>query len=230
MRTLENLANIPHLFDADLNMKVSQHMFNLQFARYTQDSSEGHFVPKTEREEPCLVVPQPTQKLHEDLVPRQEISDSGNKSQNPPLSPRTEQAPRAPPELSQLEKILKLIQGEASESKDILKSMNRLLTLIQSGQLAIGGMDKYYHVFKNPVNRQGIAATEYGLEPLRFGYYQDGFRFRIAAKQDDLVADYLKFFGVGNHLIKGDDKPRLIDGKRDEAERLLLKELGVSRL
>ncbi|CUA74786.1 hypothetical protein RSOLAG22IIIB_11477 [Rhizoctonia solani] len=42
-RTLENLANSP-FFDSTLSVKLSQHVFNIQFARYIQDSNQGCFI------------------------------------------------------------------------------------------------------------------------------------------------------------------------------------------
>lgn len=41
------------------------------------------------------------------------------------------------------------------------------------------------------------------------------------------MARYLKFFDKGADLIHGGEEPRLIDGKRDEAEQLLLAESGL---
>ncbi|CAE6512432.1 unnamed protein product, partial [Rhizoctonia solani] len=189
VRTLEHLAHTPRLFDAHLNMKISQHMFNLQFAQHIHDSSEGRLVSETESEESRPMEPLPTKGLRSEmwvdsslLVPvvyvlRQQVGPA----------PEVERLSETLSGLAQLGGIMKSLQEATIESKDVLKNMDRMLTLIQRNQLTIGGMDKYYHLYKDPVNRQGKAATRYC------------------------------------------NKPKLIDGKKGEAEQLILKELGVSR-
>ncbi|KAJ1305744.1 hypothetical protein OPQ81_010476 [Rhizoctonia solani] len=230
LQTLEHLAHTPHLFDANLNMELSQHMFNLQFARYMHDSSEGRFVSASEAEPQTHPLDlRPTQNVGNGFTAPHIVPDLQGDERNLESTSNVEQPDKAPSELTQLGETMKAVQDATSESKDILKNMDRVLTLIQRNQLTIGGMDKYYHLYKDPVNRQGKAATECSLEPIRFGYYQDGYKFRILINDEDLFADYLKFFGVGDHLIKEGDKPKLINGKKGEAEKLILKELGVSR-
>ncbi|KAG8712815.1 hypothetical protein FRC08_014068 [Ceratobasidium sp. 394] len=44
LRLSENMANVPSMFDADLSMKLSQHLFNIQFGERGVEAS-----PKTER-------------------------------------------------------------------------------------------------------------------------------------------------------------------------------------
>ncbi|KAG9075853.1 hypothetical protein FS749_012435 [Ceratobasidium sp. UAMH 11750] len=41
LRLSENMANIPSMFDADLNMKLSQHLFDIQFERYLRQAAYG---------------------------------------------------------------------------------------------------------------------------------------------------------------------------------------------
>ncbi|KDN39291.1 hypothetical protein RSAG8_08926, partial [Rhizoctonia solani AG-8 WAC10335] len=47
VRVAESLVTSP-LFNHDLSMQLSQHLFNLQFARYIQDSTLGRFASKPE--------------------------------------------------------------------------------------------------------------------------------------------------------------------------------------
>ncbi|CAE7148509.1 unnamed protein product [Rhizoctonia solani] len=222
LRGLENLSNSPHLFDPDLSMRLSQHMFNLQFARYMRDSSEGNFVSETQLE------------ALNPVAPREEP-----KPGCPGLRGEERNVPQAPSELTPLRETMKEIhevmrdiqetmrstKDTATESKDVLKTMNRALTLIRDHQCSVAAMDKYYHIYKNPVNREGVVASEYGLPQLRYGYYQDGLKYAIPMC-DDLMVKYLKFFGVGANLIEGGEKPKLIKGKNKEAENLILKEIG----
>ncbi|CAE7200678.1 unnamed protein product [Rhizoctonia solani] len=220
LRGLENLSNSPHLFDQDLSMKLSQHMFNLQFARYMHDSSEGNFVSET-----LLEAPNP-------VAPQDEPTAPGSEGEERNVPPQ-------PSELAELGQTMKEIHGvmkdiqetmmstrdTAMESKDVLKTMNRALTLIQGHQCSVAAMDKFYHIYKNPVNQEGVPASEYGLPQLRYGYYQDGYTYAIYMC-DELMVKYLKFFGIGANLIKGDEQPKLIEGKYKEAQNLILKAIG----
>ncbi|CAE6439601.1 unnamed protein product [Rhizoctonia solani] len=139
-----------------------------------------------------------------------------------------EHVPQGPPGLAQLGKTTKMIQEATSESKDVLKNVHRLPELIHNDQCSVAAMDKYYHVYKNPVNRKGFLASEYGLPQLRYGYYQDGPRYSISFC-DDLMARYLTFFDIGSDLVQleGDGSPKLIEGKHGEGEKLLLKKIGI---
>ncbi|KDN47200.1 hypothetical protein RSAG8_03679, partial [Rhizoctonia solani AG-8 WAC10335] len=185
-QTLENLANTPHLYDADLNMKLSQHIFNLQFARYMHDSADGQFVSES-------VEPQLTQQAQEDPTRPREVLDFPGGGQNVTPIPEAEQVPPMPSELAQLGETMK-------DVKHILKQMNRMLTLIKADQSTVGCTDKYYQVYKNPINQQGIVASECGLPLLRYEYHDDGWRYCVWMTAND-IARYLKFFNIGAEFI-----------------------------
>ncbi|CAE6512418.1 unnamed protein product [Rhizoctonia solani] len=228
VRSLGNLANSPQLFDTNLNMKLSQHMFNLQFARYMQDSADGHFVSETGPDETQPAILQPTQE-NGDTLPN-EAHDMRNEAQNIPLIPKANRAPEALSQLARLgETITDAIKDAMKETNDILKSIDQaplgLGEVIAKDQFTVGGVDAYYHVYKDPLNQQGISASEYGLPQLRFGYYKDSASYSFWATPDQ-IARYIKFFGVGADLIQGGEEPQLITGKQGEAERLLLAQIG----
>ncbi|KAG8714063.1 hypothetical protein FRC08_012424 [Ceratobasidium sp. 394] len=42
LRLYESMANIPAMFDADLDMKLSQHLFDIQFERYLRQVADGN--------------------------------------------------------------------------------------------------------------------------------------------------------------------------------------------
>ncbi|KAG9085520.1 hypothetical protein FRC06_003565 [Ceratobasidium sp. 370] len=42
LRLSENLANVPSMFDADLGMRLSQHLFDIQFERYLRQVADGN--------------------------------------------------------------------------------------------------------------------------------------------------------------------------------------------
>jgi hypothetical protein len=67
---------------------------------------------------------------------------------------------------------------------------------------------------------------ERGLPHLRYWYYNETCKFAVWL-EDIYIVRYLKFFGIGAHLIQGGETPALLDGKRDEAEKLLLTQVGL---
>ncbi|EUC59042.1 hypothetical protein RSOL_294730, partial [Rhizoctonia solani AG-3 Rhs1AP] len=80
--------------------------------------------------------------------------------------------PQEPSELAQLGETMKDVreimkdiqdsmrstQDTTTESKDVLKIISRMLKLIQGQQCSVAAMDKYYHIYKNPVNKEGVSA------------------------------------------------------------------------
>ncbi|CAE7200268.1 unnamed protein product [Rhizoctonia solani] len=222
LRSLENLSSSPQPFDPDLSMRLSQHMFNLQLARYMHDSSEGNSAPETQLEAPNPVAP-PDE-------PTPESFGSQVKERNLPQERlEYDQLGQTMKEIHEVMKdiqtTMKSTQDTAIESKDILKTLSRALALIQGHQCSVAAMDKWYHVYKNPLNHEGVSASEYGLPQLRYGYYQDGPKYAIHMC-NDLMVRYLNFFGIGASLIEGGEQPKLIKGKYREAENLILKEIG----
>lgn len=134
-------------------------MFNLQFARYTHDSSVGYFASKTEPEEQSPVTPQSAQEAQELPTPH-EAPELEDESQNDPSTLEAKQVPGASSGLVQLgETIVRAIKGSSSESKNILQNMDRILMSMKNDQSTAGCMNAYYHVFKNPLNRKGILAS-----------------------------------------------------------------------
>ncbi|CUA74834.1 hypothetical protein RSOLAG22IIIB_05729 [Rhizoctonia solani] len=221
MRTLDNLANTPHLYDADLSMNLSQHIFNLQFARYMHDSEDGQFASESEPEQTHPVELLVDQQTQGDPTGVDAVLDCPGGEQNVTSVLEAKQIPQATSEFAQLGETMK-------DVKSILEKMSRMLTLIKADQAIVGCSEKYYQVFKNPVNQQGIAASECGLPLLRFEYHDNGWRYSIWMTSDH-IARYLQFFNIGADLIQGGGEPKLIDGKNDEAKKLLLEQLGITR-
>ncbi|CUA74833.1 hypothetical protein RSOLAG22IIIB_05728 [Rhizoctonia solani] len=212
LRALDSLAIHPHLFDANLSMDLSQHLFNLQFARYTHESSEGHFVSDAAPEDALHTEPQQSQEPRSSTESRE--APGLQEGQNVAPVSGADRAPQVTLELAQLGKPIEGI-------RDILESMNRVLKLIKRDQSTIGCVKDYYHVYKNPLNQQGKAASECGLPRLRYGYYSDSAQYSLWLTHDQ-VAGYLKFFGIGGDLIQDGDEPHLIGGKEGDATKLLM--------
>ncbi|CAE6473235.1 unnamed protein product [Rhizoctonia solani] len=211
LRSVESLASHPQLFDEDLSMTLSQHMFNLQFARYMHDSTQGGFISDRE--------PKP----HSESVPQATQPPEGDLNNIRSLTP----VPEAPSELAQLGEVVKGIKGTLDESKNVLENMNRVLISTQRTQPTTGYFKDHTNstMHLNPVNQQGVLASEHGLPQLRY-YCTYGKSYSIWMHSQE-IAGYLKFFGIGANLVQSGEVARLKDGKEAEAEELLQKHVGL---
>ncbi|CAE6486729.1 unnamed protein product [Rhizoctonia solani] len=238
IRTSESLGISP-LFDPDLNMQLSQHLFNLQFARYLQDSSLGRFTSKPEG----VSVIEPVQthsSHHQNTTDSQTENLRGTLSQSDPIS-HTENNPTHPSALGeeakpesctcsgniQLAEAVNGITELMRESKGILENMNRVLIAIQRNQFMVGAHETHNLGYANPVNDQGVTAVEYGLPRLRFSFYRNTCS-NYTLKPNEL-AGYLRFFGIGSHLTEGDESLQIKNGYTGETEarHLILQYIGM---
>ncbi|CAE6475624.1 unnamed protein product, partial [Rhizoctonia solani] len=82
VRTLEGLAHSP-FYDTTFGIKLSQHLFNIQFARYIQDSNQGHFTQKPanltassqqNEDEPPIATSNPPSDNVAQIVPQDPVS------------------------------------------------------------------------------------------------------------------------------------------------------------
>ncbi|KAJ1302473.1 hypothetical protein OPQ81_002791 [Rhizoctonia solani] len=228
VRAADNLSTSP-LFDPDLNMKLSQHLFNLQFARYIQDSVLGRFGSKWEESKPAPSTTPgslgdlSTPRINPDIpaqpeVIRTDVTDTATANNECSTLLGME---------VQLEKGVNDIKKLMSESKGVLENMNRVLIAIQRNQVTAGEWDKYNYAHVNPVNQQGVTAVECGLPQIRYHYYKCGYHILEHLKLSQMVG-YLKFFNIGAELIEGDGEPQLKGGMEIQAESLILKELGLA--
>ncbi|CUA74844.1 hypothetical protein RSOLAG22IIIB_05741 [Rhizoctonia solani] len=218
VRDVDSLAVNPRLFDADLSMKLSQHLFNLQFARYTHSSAQGNFVSDSEIEE-SLSVPRPTQEQQGFTLNEQPLNRS--EEQNDTRIPQAARVSEAPQESARRQDIMEAMKDTMDRSKDTLDNINRILMAIKRDQCMAYVLHNSQHWNKDPLNKQGVLASERGLPRLLYKYDQHGYSWSISL-DDDHIASYLKFFGIGADLIHEDEVPKLNAGKRSEAEKLLL--------
>ncbi|CAE6468428.1 unnamed protein product [Rhizoctonia solani] len=204
MRAVESLGNGP-LFDSDLNVQLSQHVFNLQFAQYIQDSTLGEFVPKDGESQR---VPPHTQELPNPKA------DEHVPSEPTPTEQPVELESRATTAIIEQGQVMSDIKELMGESKGVLENMNRI---------AAWETNQILHV--NPVNQQGILATERGLPQLRYSYMKGNYWHNLTPAA---IAGYLKFFNIGADLLEGGETPRLKggDSKAGEAWMRIRKHLG----
>ncbi|CAE6525939.1 unnamed protein product [Rhizoctonia solani] len=211
----------PRLFDADLSMKLSQHLFNIQFARYMHNSAQGEFASGGEGEE-SVSASHPTPEQQGPTS--EQIPDIENGEQSNPRVPRIDRVLEAPPEPTQLGEVMQAMKDTMNRSGDTLENINRMLVSIKRDQCMGYVLHGSQHWQKDPLNRQGVLASECGLPRLRYMYNPNNWSWSITLAEDH-IAGYLKFFDIGTDLIQGDEEPKLIAGKKGEAEKLLLAEV-----
>ncbi|CAE6501143.1 unnamed protein product, partial [Rhizoctonia solani] len=207
---------------------LSQHLFDLQFARYMHNSAQGNFASDDETEDSILInLCITTNTRTSGNTQRKFINLESLKSrsaQNPPPGSILE----APSELAQIGEVMKEMRDRMSKSGDVLDNINRTLMLIKREQSTVFcPADKNFYILKDPLNQQHVAASECGLPPLCCSY-TIGFGYGITLSSDH-IARYLKFFNIGAELLQDGEVPRLIDGKESEAGKLLLKQAGVGQ-
>ncbi|CAE6454910.1 unnamed protein product [Rhizoctonia solani] len=230
---------ISPLFDPDLSIQLSQHLFNLQFARYIQDLAHDQFISKSGKPQRTpqtapeaqvnSPVPCETAAIHSQsscVMPTEsaQIDPLEVGASQPSVVELNNLGHCALSEITQLEDVIKDIRELTSESKGILESINRVLIATQRTQVIAGEWNNGTYAHLHPVNQQGITAAEFGLPQIRYFYYQGNYHLHLSDAQ---CAGYLAFFQIGTDLIEGDRDPQLKAGKRDEADQLIFKYLGL---
>ncbi|CAE6528199.1 unnamed protein product [Rhizoctonia solani] len=223
--TMENLANNP-LFEFDaLNVEASQYLFNLQFARYIQDSNHGRFAQKppntparTEQSDPSIVAPDQAYGVEGQQSSQDpDTSSLGTESQASPLGHTLEPTPIP---------VLDHKVGGPAVSQQ-LEETNRFLVFAQKLLRIIGQtlLSSHYNANRNTGSYSSYRTTndEGELPWMRNLPFIDGdsncssFRPRLT---DPELVGYLKFYSIGSGLIE-EETGDLIHTKKAEAEKRL---------
>ncbi|EUC58430.1 hypothetical protein RSOL_251940 [Rhizoctonia solani AG-3 Rhs1AP] len=226
VRTLENLANSP-FFDSGLNIKLSQHVFNIQFARYIHDSNQGQFT----RPEPPRPPPQ-TSANEQPIIDSGHINNlADNQSSQgvtePGLNPvNYPKAPSSPVGLEPTllpqpnDKLDKIYDAQLdtnrllSSSEELLKDIRRtLVTTYLKAHLANSTHSN------DIMNEKGEQPWMHRLENI-CTHWVGGTRKLNRSIVGEELARYLKFYKIGAELID-DDVGNIKSGKEADAQQLL---------
>ncbi|CAE6386120.1 unnamed protein product [Rhizoctonia solani] len=169
LRSAESLVTSLRLFDADLNMKLSQHLFDLQFARYMHDLTQSQSPSGSEPEPP--LVPEPVEEPQDissvdPPVPDLEIEEEINT----PI-PQPEQIPETYSGLAQPSEIMKETRDATRESKVVLENMNRMLMSIKRDQCITIPFETNCVIQKDPLNQRGVLASFHSLRSVAYLRY-----------------------------------------------------------
>ncbi|CUA76324.1 hypothetical protein RSOLAG22IIIB_12214 [Rhizoctonia solani] len=236
-RTLENLANSP-FFDPTLSVKLSQHVFNIQFARFILDSNQGCFIhqanlpsqPQTNANELSTVV----SGLISDVVVNQAPQDTGLAESN--LKPR-DAAARAPSSsslggLSGSSRVSSSVAGPepalSPQSDDRWEKLcdaqldtNRLLkdirrTLVSTYIMVHRGVSTSS---SETINEKGEQPWMHRLRNVEAYQCHDGTKLSPSLTDEEL-GGYLRFYDIGADLIDN-GTGNIMSGKEADARQLL---------
>ncbi|KAG8705233.1 hypothetical protein FRC08_001764 [Ceratobasidium sp. 394] len=256
LRLSENLANVPSMFDANLSMKLSQHLFNIQFERYLRQVADG------DRSAPVATTRvKEVDSNHSDRG-NSDVGDTGSIDEPPGhfvMQPST----AARPILEQTQHVLSETQSNPTEMLETgledtkqllvrmtstLENVNRVLIAAQQNMARGLNTTRYYeysglqhnHVLVNekgedPRVRDPLHLVKFGCLHAHAGQHQRlpsilTVQYNLVNRQqvqDTDIARYLRFYGIGAEFIEGGDVPTIKEGKIDEAKAELRSYLGV---
>ncbi|CAE7091089.1 unnamed protein product [Rhizoctonia solani] len=212
VRAMDNLANSP-FFDSALSVKLSQHLFNIQFARYIQDSNQGHFTQKPanfpassqqNENEPPIVTPNIPSDSVDQAVP-QDAGSTGLGSTAPaPAQAAFSGNTAAPTPISQsnndMDRLgLAHFDQRLEETNQLLKTISRTLFSTHFNVQRGYGAGGRYHSYLT-MNNKGELPSVRNL-PIVIPGSSSTLQGAITKQA---LADYLNFYDIGTDLIEED--------------------------
>ncbi|KAG8719303.1 hypothetical protein FRC09_011347 [Ceratobasidium sp. 395] len=265
LRKSELTAKIPPMFDADLNMKLSQHLFDIQFERYRRQTASPHAgagvvdaagqgfetlslagSDSDAGSDPDVGSPQdpnhPESRSthHERNVLTAKPSPSALDSQQSPhllkkvtlearAAVHTENQSADPVERTHESVSTAVKTGFEETNKTLVKicdgleKIGRIMVGIQQNAARIGNRPLYHHdSWLYPchvlVNAKGETPESTGLPALP---NLAGHTSLYYSQYRDIMAQYLRFYGIGRELIQEGDELTVKEDKVAEAVQAL---------
>ncbi|GAB1524488.1 hypothetical protein RhiTH_007642 [Rhizoctonia solani] len=228
VRAMENLANSP-FFDPVLGVKLSQHLFNIQFARYVQDTNQGQFTQSQTQgrlSPPADEVDIPAVTISNSVSHQETLNQTYTEpeSATPSLAENaTHVQPRSRPDVeSQSNDKLDKLCAYQQETNRLLSSNEELLRVIKLTLISgnsntnvrfnrVGSYTSY-----QTMNEKGEFPWMYHLQSTSGGSSGELYN-PVVGKE--LVA-YLKFYNIGTELIE-EGTENLKPNKEADAKKAL---------
>ncbi|CAE6362900.1 unnamed protein product [Rhizoctonia solani] len=228
LRAYEQFSNVPSMFDPQVSMELSQHMFELQMARYMQHISQTPLsLQPTDPPRPASSVsslrqqtPAPDQATEEETSGGSPTINVGTGAKTPtPLSREPETNLFAPDPIvrSALQDSNHLVErlGETMDniSKVLANIQHSLVRGLKSGR-------QHCEDYQTDAltNKKGELPVMCGLPALRFQWKGS---WIMADMSDAQLAKYLKFYDIGDYLIDDGELPTIKGGMTAAAHDLL---------
>ncbi|CUA67643.1 hypothetical protein RSOLAG22IIIB_07501 [Rhizoctonia solani] len=249
LRISESFVNVPSIFDPDLHIQLSQHLFDIQLARHVQRSitrrsasalstSNNQTVPQggpaqTDVSDPPVTYASPS------TTPGQ-VVESTETRYPPPEQPNPSYETASHPNPSETNERHRTTDLMV-EIRDALKNVNRLLVGTQNS-LARGFNSSTVsycsgNISHNPgahslMNDHGEVPESYSLPTFTFTRDSTGFyyaKFSVDSLTENILARYLHFYGIGGEMIEEGKELKIKSGMLDDAKRLLSGRLFLNR-
>ncbi|KDN38371.1 hypothetical protein RSAG8_09575, partial [Rhizoctonia solani AG-8 WAC10335] len=250
LRISESFANLPSIFDPDLHVQLSQHLFDIQLARHVQRSimkrsvpailmpedqavphggpgeTEANNTPETQASPSAT--PGQAIKSTETQHPALEQSSLPNEATNYQISSDNNEKVRATELMIQI--------------RDKLENVTRILVGTQNSlargfnSSSIQGHLDYKGISHNLgahslINDHGEVPEAYSLPT--FTLTNSGFygcvEFSVNNLTENILARYLRFYGIGEEMIEEGEELKIKSGMLDEARSLLSGRLFLNR-
>ncbi|KAJ1300413.1 hypothetical protein OPQ81_005233 [Rhizoctonia solani] len=220
VRTLEGLAHSP-FFDATLSIKLSQHLFNIQFARYMKDLNQGHFIQRTtsspsphqanENEPPIFVSSPPNDPSAQQEFQEVPIILGTSVATTMQERPQSQASSTIVPESG--DKLDQVCEAQ-HETNELLMEIKR--TLVSTHLAGIWIQASRPRNAYSTINKHGELPRMRGLDEVNVDGH--GRLSRSITVQE--LAEYLKFYGIGAELID-EETGNLKPNEEGDAKKLL---------
>ncbi|KAG8732507.1 hypothetical protein FRC11_013126 [Ceratobasidium sp. 423] len=250
LRISESFVNVPSIFDPDVHIQLSQHLFDIQFgmtsshcvlpvspalpipaARHVQRSVVKRFssaLPAPQH--PTVPDDEDANNDREARHPSQEAAGP-TKTQHPmleepgpPNQPTSHQNPNESNEISSVKELM-------VEMRDTLKNMNRVMIGSQNS-LARGFNSSLRHStgdgisydlgVHSLINDHGELPETYNLPTFKhIGGYQNKISLSLSDSTENELARYLRFYNIGQDLIEEGEELKIKSGMMNDARNLL---------
>ncbi|CAE6442413.1 unnamed protein product [Rhizoctonia solani] len=241
LRISESYVNVPAIFDPDVHAQLSQHLFDIQFARHVQRSAikQPSSVLSASQN---LTIPEnvDTNNKRDTHIPPQAAFGPTEAQHAMPEQPSTSQGGTSHRDQNQNHEPCRTdgLMLEIKNIGDTLKNMNRVLIGSQNS-LARGfnsssircdwkgsilGFDLGAHSL---INEHGDVPEAHDLPT--FKYSSGSASFPVNDLTGNVLARYLQFYGIGGEVLAEGNVPRIKPGMTEDAKRLLSERLFLNR-
>ncbi|CAE6541861.1 unnamed protein product [Rhizoctonia solani] len=247
LRISESFVNVPAIFDPDLHIQLSQHLFDIQLGKHVQRSI-------TRRTAPALSVHNnqtiphggltetssnpPVTHTSPSTTPGQ-VVESTETRYPPPERPNPSHETTGHPNPSETNERHRTTDLMV-EIRDALKNVSRLLVGTQNS-LARGfnsstisyssGNISHNLGAHSLMNDHGEVPESYNLPTFTLtyngGYYYA--KFSVDNLTENILARYLQFYGIGEEMIEEGEELKIKSGMLNDAKRLLSGRLFLRR-
>ncbi|KEP45471.1 hypothetical protein V565_270130 [Rhizoctonia solani 123E] len=238
LRILESFANVPSIFDPDAHAELSQHLFDIQLARHVQRSVMKQFksTPPTSKPSASHEAKDASDCPGRHETPETPSLETTGSTKPHPLVVEEPNPPEEVPSRSKSGEIGDLSRTNELivELKESLKIMTRILVGSQNSLARGFNSSTRRSAYSHPVydlgahsliNDHGEVPEEHNLPTFQSGPYIVSFPF--ADLNENTLAQYLRFYDIGEELIEEGEEVTVKPGMVEEAMALLSKRLCV---